>query len=270
MVARGMVLAGLALVGLGALGAGASAKRAEAAVKTEVVEYRHGDVVLEGYLAYDDAQPGKRPGVAVFHAWRGHDEYVRGRARQLAEQGYVAFAADMYGKGVRAKDHVEAGKLSGAFRADRELMRARAGASVERLRAHPRVDATRIAAIGYCFGGTAVLELARSGADLAAVVSFHGALDTPHPEKSKPKARILVCHGADDPHVPPERVAAFADEMRRAKADWELIQYGGAVHSFTEREAGSDPTKGVAYHERADRRSWESMLSLFEEAFEAP
>jgi dienelactone hydrolase len=246
----------------------AAAMSAEGAVRTESVEYTQGDVTLEGYLAYDDAVAGKRPGVLVVHEWDGLGDYVRMRARQLAELGYVAFAVDMYGKGVRAKNPREAAELAGALRNDRPLMRARARAGLDVLRLNPLCDDTRIAAIGYCFGGGAALELARSGADLAGVVSFHGNLDTPRPEDAKNiKAKVLVLAGADDPHVTAAQVAAFEDEMRKAGVDWQLVAYGGAVHSFTNPAAGNDPQRGAAYNEKADHRSWEAMKQFFAEIF---
>ena len=239
---------------------------ARAGVKSEVVEYRQGDVVLEGYLAYDDSFKGKRPGVVVAHEWFGQTSYERKRAEQLARLGYVAFAIDMYGKGVRAKDGKEAAALAGKYMGDRKLMRARAAAGLDVLRSRPEVDPTRLAAIGYCFGGTTVLELARSGADLAAVVSFHGGLSTPTPDDARNiKAKVLALHGADDPLVPMQQVVAFQEEMRKGKVDWEFISYGGAVHRFSNPAAGNDPSTGLAYNERADRRSWEAMKVFFAE-----
>lgn len=239
----------------------------QAALKNQPVEYKHGDVVLQGYFAWDDSFKGRRPGVVVVHEWWGHGPYSRRRADELARLGYLAFANDMYGKGKYATSHEEAGKLAGAVRGDRKLMRARALAALKTLGEHPLADAAKTAAIGYCFGGTTVLELARMGADLKAVASFHGGLDTPSPaEPGGVKAKVLVLHGADDAHVNPT-VPAFQDEMRRAKADWQLVSYGGAVHSFTVKEAGSDPSKGMAYDEKADARSWEALKDLLAEAF---
>jgi dienelactone hydrolase len=244
------------------------ATMAQAAVKTETITYKHGDVTLEGYLAYDDAGTGKRPGILIVHEWTGHNPYVRKRAEQLAELGYVAFALDMYGKGVMAKDAAEARKMSDTYKKDRALMRARAGAGLDVLRKHPRVDAKKLAAMGYCFGGTTVLEMARGGADLAGVVSFHGGLDTPSPADAKNiKGKVLALHGADDPFVPPAQVAAFEDEMRKAKVDWQLVKYGGAVHSFTNKDAGNDASRGAAYNAKADQRSWEAMKGFFNELF---
>jgi len=242
--------------------------RAQAQLHTEVVEYKHGDTLLEGYLAYDDGITGKRPGVLVVHEWTGLGPYVKMRAEQLAKFGFVAFGIDMYGKGIRPKTPEEAAKQAGIYRADRPLMRARANTGLEVLKQHALVDSKRTAAIGYCFGGGTVLELARSGADMTGVVSFHGNLDTPNPADAKNiKAKVLVLHGADDPFVTREQVLAFQDEMRRGGVDWQMVIYGGAVHSFTNPESGSDPSKGVAYNEKADRRSWEAMKLFFEEIF---
>jgi dienelactone hydrolase len=241
---------------------------AQAAVRSVPVEYKQGDTTLEGYLAWDDALTGKRPGVLVVHEWWGLDDYIKGRADQLAQMGYVAFAADIYGKGKRAKDAAEAGKLAGVYWSDRKLLRARANAGLDILMKHQFTDPKRVAAIGYCFGGSTVLELARSGADIAGVVSFHGGLDTPDPNDAKNiKAKVLVLTGADDPNVPPSQVLAFAEEMRKARVDWQLVMYGGAVHSFTNPASGNDPSKGVAYNEKADRRSWQAMKDFFAEIF---
>jgi dienelactone hydrolase len=251
-----------AVLAMAVLFAGVSPARAE--MKTEVVEYRHGDVVLEGYLAYDDSVQGKRPGVLVVHEWNGHSGYVRQRAEQLARLGYVAFASDIYGKGVLAKDTKEAARLAGIYLGDRKLLRARAAAGLDVLRNRPEVDPTRLAAIGYCFGGSTVLELARSGADLKAVVSFHGLLDSPTPEDARNiKGKVLVLHGGDDPYVPMKQVEAFQEEMRKGGVDWQFVTYGGAVHRFTNPEAGNDNSKGEAYNERADRRSWQAMKTFF-------
>jgi dienelactone hydrolase len=239
-----------------------------AALHTEVIEYRHGDKVLEGYLAYDDSSPAKRPGVLVVHEWTGHNPYVRKRAEQLAQLGYVAFALDMYGKGVHAKDNQEAATLAGTYKNDRKLMRGRAGAGLDVLLKQPLVDGKRVAAIGYCFGGTTVLEIARGGTEIAGVVSFHGDLATPTPQDAKNiKAKVLALHGADDPFVKPEVVAAFEDEMRKGGVDWQLVAYGDAVHSFTNPGAGHNKALGAAYNAKADHRSWEAMKSFFAEIF---
>ncbi len=240
-----------------------------AAIKTQVVEYKHGNTVLEGYLAYDDAIQGKRPGVLVVHEWTGLGSYVKGRAQQLAKLGYVAFAVDMYGKGIRPKNPKDAGAQAAIYRSNRQLMRDRVKAGLSVLQQNSLTDARRIAAIGYCFGGGTVLELARSGAPVVGVVSFHGNLDTPNPADAKNiRGKVLVLHGAVDPYVPPAQVAAFEKEMNDAQVDWQLVSYGGGVvHSFTNPEAGNDPSKGAAYNAAADRRSFAAMTQFFQEIF---
>jgi dienelactone hydrolase len=240
----------------------------QAAVQTRDVEYRDGETVLQGYMAWDDAVKGKRPGVLVIHQWMGLTDYEKGRARQLAELGYVAFALDMYGKDARPKSAEDAAKLAGICRSDRALMRSRARAGLDALMQSEVCDTKRVAAMGYCFGGGCALELARSGAPLVGTVSFHGNLDTPNPDDAKKiRGSVLVCHGADDPHVTAEQVLAFEQEMRDAKVDWELNAYGNAVHAFTQPGAGNDPSRGAAYNAKADRRSWEAMQAFFKEVF---
>lgn len=245
----------------------ACALTVRAGIHTETIEYKHGDTTLEGFLAYDDAIKGPRPGVLIVHQWKGLTDYERKRAEMLAQLGYVAFAADIYGKDIRPKSNQAAGAEAGKYKSDRSLLRARARAGLDVLRGQALVDPKRIAAIGYCFGGTTVIELARSGAEIAGVVSFHGGLDSPKPEDGRQiKCRVLALHGADDPFELPTDLAAFADEMRQAGVDWQLIQYGGAVHSFTDWSAdGSLP--GAKYNERADKRSWEHMKQFFVEIF---
>jgi len=240
-----------------------------AKIVTQSVEYKQGDTTLEGYLAYDDSFTGKRPGVLVVHQWMGLTDYEKHRAEQLAQLGYVAFCADIYGKGVRPKDTSEAGALASKYKTDRALLRTRVNAGLEVLEKNELVDTTRVAAIGYCFGGTTVIELARSGVNISGIVSFHGGLDSPTPADGKNiKCKVLVCHGADDPYVKPADLMAFEDEMRQASVDWVLIKYGGAVHSFTQPLAGNDNSKGAAYNERADRRSWVAMKQFFAEIFQ--
>jgi dienelactone hydrolase len=243
---------------------------AHAKIKTQLVEYKQGDAVLEGYLSYDDATKGKRPGVLVVHAWMGLDDNARKRADMLAGLGYVAFAVDLYGKGVRPKSPDEAGKLAGKYKADRKLLRDRVNAGFAELLKQPNVDAQKTAAIGFCFGGTTALELARSGAAVQGVVTFHGGLDSPTPADGKNiKAKLLVLHGAADPHEAPADFAAFHKELADAKVDWQLIEYGGAVHCFTDQTAGTDPAKGCAYDPQADARSWAAMRAFFDEIFAA-
>ena len=241
---------------------------AEAAVKTKIVEYKQGDTVLEGYLAWDSAKSVKRPGVLVVHEWTGINDHIRQRTEMLAKLGYVAFAADIYGTGVRPAAQADAAKTAGIYKNDRALMRARARAGLEELKKQRFVDPQRLAAIGFCFGGTTVLELARDGADLNGIVSFHGGLATPTPQDARNiKGKVLALHGADDPFVKADEVAAFQDEMRKATVDWQFVSYGNAVHSFTNIAAGNDNSKGAAYNEKADKRSWQAMKDFFAEVF---
>ena len=240
---------------------------ARAEIKTESVEYKQGDTTLEGFHAYDDAAQGKRPGVLIVHQWKGLGDYEKKRAEMLARLGYNVLAVDIYGKGVRPTNPKDAGALAGKYKSDRKLLRERVQAGLDELKKNSMTDSKKIAAIGYCFGGTTVLELARSGADIAGVVSFHGGLSSPTPGDAKNiKGKVLVLHGADDPHVNPE-VPDFQEEMRKAKVDWEFVAYGGAVHSFTDWNAGNDNSKGAAYNEKADKRSWEAMKQFFAEIF---
>ncbi|HEY6170134.1 MAG TPA: dienelactone hydrolase family protein [Verrucomicrobiae bacterium] len=241
---------------------------APAQIHTQTVVYKQGDTTLEGFLAYDTAIKGKRPGVLIVHQWKGLGDYERKRAEMLAKLGYTVFAVDIYGQGVRADNPKDAAALAGKYKSDRALLRARATAGLEELKKHALTDPKRIAAMGYCFGGTTALELARSGAELSGVVSFHGALDTPNPDDAKNiKGKVLALHGADDPFVPAKDVTAFEEEMRKAAVDWQLVAYGGAVHSFTDWNAGNDNSKGAAYNEKADKRSWEAMKVFFAEIF---
>ena len=243
---------------------------AQGALVEKAVTYQQGDVTLEGFHVYDDAVTGKRPAVLVIHQWTGLSDSEKRRSRMLAELGYNVFAADIYGQGIRPKPP-EAGKEAGKYKTDRPLFRSRINAALEVLKGDERTDVQKIAAVGYCFGGGGVLELARSGADVRGVVSFHGSLDAA-PEMTaqtgKIPAKVRVLHGAADPYVPAEQVAAFQKEMTDAKADWQMVFYSGAVHSFTHPEAGDDPSKGAAYQEAADRRSWASMKAFFAELFE--
>jgi dienelactone hydrolase len=241
---------------------------ARSEIVSKLVEYKQGDAVLEGLSVYDDAVTGKRPAVLVVHQWKGLGDYEKKRAEMLARLGYNVFAADIYGKGVRPQTPQAAGAEAGKYKNDRALLRARVRAALDVLARHELTDTRRVAAIGYCFGGTAVLELARSGANVAGVVSFHGGLSSPTPADAKNiKAKVLALHGADDRSVPPAEIAGFEDEMRQGGVDWQLIMYGGAVHSFTDWNAGSDNSKGAAYNERADHRSWETMKQFFAELF---
>ena len=238
-----------------------------AKIVTKTIEYKQGDTTLEGYLAYDDSISGKRPGVLIVHQWLGLTDYEKHRAEQLAALGYVAFCADIYGKGVRPKNTDEAGAQAGKYKSDRALLRARVNAGLDELEKNPLVDRKRVAAIGYCFGGTTVIELALSGADVAGVVSFHGGLDAPSPADAKNiKGKVLALAGADDPFQNPNDLAAFEQEMRDAKVDWQITFYGGAVHSFTQPNPGF-VNPGAHYNEKADKRSWQAMKDFFAEIF---
>jgi dienelactone hydrolase len=239
---------------------------ATAKVKTEMVEYKQGDVVLQGFICFDESLTGKRPGILVIHDWMGVSDDTKMRAEMLAGLGYVALTADIYGKGVRPHSAQEAMAESGKYFKDRPLLRARAKAGLDFLMSRPEVDPARLAVMGYCFGGGASLELARSGAPVKAVVTFHGSLSTPTPDDAKNiKGKVLVLHGADDPYVKQADVTAFMDEMRKGGVDWELVQYSGAVHAFTIKGAGSDKSTGAAYNAEADRRSWIAMKDFFSE-----
>lgn len=246
-----------------------SFSRAE--IRSSTIQYTDGQTQLEGYVAWDpDKTDGKSvPGVLVVHQWMGLTDYEKSRCQQLAELGYVAFALDIYGKGVRPSSPAEAGKLAGTYKADRQLYRRRLGLGLEQLRKQSSVNQSQIAAIGYCFGGTGVLELARSGAEVSGVVSFHGGLDSPSPEDGENiQGKLLICHGADDPFVPAADIDAFIAELNAAKVDWQMISYSGAVHSFTQPMAGDDNSRGAAYNAKADRRSWNAMRAFFDELFE--
>ena len=235
------------------------------------VEYHDGDTVLQGYLSYWQHKQDKtrRPGVLVVHQWKGLGEFEKHKADALANMEYIAFAVDIYGKDVRPDTSEEAGKQAGTYKGDRELFRRHLNAGLEQLRQHPLVDPDRIAAIGYCFGGTGMIELARSGAEIKGVVSFHGGLDSPSPDDgANIKAKLLVLHGADDPTMTRDDIAAFQDEMRAHEVDWQMIYYGGAVHSFTDPKADEyGRPQTVRYDGDADRRSWAAMEGLFREVF---
>lgn len=238
---------------------------ARAEIQLEPVEYQHGETTLQGWRAFDISSGSKRPGVLIIHQWKGVGEYEKRRAEMLAALGYSVFALDIYGKGIRPASANEAVRTSAKFKEDRELFRARARAGLQQLLKHESTDPDRIAAIGYCFGGTGVLELARSGADIEGVVSFHGGLSTPTPEDAKNiKAKVLVLHGADDPYAPLSEVMSLIEEMKKGEVDYQVNLYGGAVHSFTDWGADSE---GARYDEQADRRSWNEMKMFFEELF---
>lgn len=240
---------------------------ANAKIITQTVDYKVGDVACEGFLAYDDAVTGKRPGVLVVHQWMGVTDYEKSRCEQLAGLGYVAFAGDIYGKGVRP-DQQSAGAESGKYKGNPALTRERVGAAFDWLAKHELVEPGKIAAIGYCFGGWVCLELACSGKPAAGVIGFHSALDLSNPADAKNvKGRVLVLNGADDPFVSSESTAAFMKAMKDAGVRYEYVAYADAVHSFTQPMAGNDKSKGAAYNADADKRSWEALKHFFGEIF---
>jgi dienelactone hydrolase len=239
-------------------------------MKTETVEYKDGDVTLRGYLAFDEKKQGKRPGVLVMPEAFGLGEHAKKRAERLAELGYVAFAGDPYGNGIELANLPDAMKHAGPLFAEPAKLRKRGRASLDYLASTPHTDAGRLASIGFCMGGTFSLELARDGAPLKGIVSFHGGLQTQRPaEAGKVKAKILVCTGADDTLIPVEQVNAFEAEMIKAGADWQVITYGGAKHSFTNPHSDSLGMPGIGYSKSVDARSWKAMTDFFEEIFAA-
>lgn len=230
-----------------------------AAIVEKPLEYKAGAVLCEGWQAYGDATSGRRPGVLIIHQWTGVSDHEKEAARKLASLGYNVLVADIYGQGIRPQPPA-AGEEAGKYEADRALLRARANAALDTLSRDGRTDAAKLAATGYCFGGTAVIELARSGAKMLGVVGFHGGLDSPTPADGKNiKAKVLALHGADDPFVAAKDIAAFKAEMKDHDVDWKFVSYPGAVHSFTRKAAGNDNAKGAAYHADADRDSWHQM-----------
>jgi len=244
---------------------------AQAAIVGEEVSYQTGDTVMKGYLARDDALQGKRPGILVVHEWWGQNAYARKRADMLAALGYTALAVDMYGEGQTAAHPEDAGKFSGAVRKNLPLMKARFEAARNFLNAQPSVDPEKNAAIGYCFGGSVVLEMARAGEDLDGVVSFHGSLGGLGPVSDNVKAKILVANGADDPFVTAEQIDMFKQDMDAAGADYRFINYPGAKHSFTNPEANAFGEKfglPLAYNADADAASWQAMQDFLKTIFE--
>lgn len=270
-IARASIAIACAFLVEGAIGT------AQSAIVTRTVTYTVQGKTMEGYLAFDDAADQPRPGVLVIHQWMGLTDYEKMRCQMLAEAGYVAFAADVYGQGIRPANTEAAAAESGKYYQDSTLYRQRLTAGLDWLAGArggenqdpgAQVDPNKIAVIGYCFGGSGALQLARAGAKLAGAVSFHGILNISEPSDAKNIAcPLLVLHGLDDPYVPPEQVHGFVHEMSDADVDMQFIAYTGAVHAFTQKEAGDDPSKGAAYHAKADARSWNAMMSFFEEIF---
>jgi dienelactone hydrolase len=237
-------------------------------MKTETIDYRDGDVTLKGFFAYDDRQSGKRPGILVMPEAFGLGAHAKDRVQRLVELGYVAFGGDPYGDGVEAADLPGAMKLAGPLTQDPAKFRARGRAALDKLASFAQVDSARLAAIGFCMGGTFGLELARDGAPLRGVATFHAGLQTQRPAgEGQVKAKLLVLTGADDPFVPADQVVKFQEEMTKAKADWQVISYSGTVHSFTNVDAGKVGNPGLAYNKLTDERSWKAMASFFEEIF---
>jgi len=241
---------------------------AHAKVVTKTVTYNDAGTTLKGFFAWDDAKSGKRPGILVVHEWWGLDDYAKTRAKKLAELGYVAFALDMYGEGKVTEHPKTAQQWAGTIRSNQKAWQQRGLAGLKVLKAHELVDGSRLAAIGYCFGGSTALQLAYSGADLKAVVTFHAALPAPTDEQAKQiKPRIVVCHGANDNFIGQDAIAKFQAALSKAKVDWEFIAYANAVHSFTVPAADKRKIPGIAYNKNADERSWRQMRLVFGDAF---
>jgi dienelactone hydrolase len=242
---------------------------ASAAIQAHPVEYTSADgTIMEGYVAYDDTATTRRPGIIIVHDWMGLTQFDKDKAQELAQEGYVAFAADIYGKGVRPANADEAKTQATKYKSDRPLLRSRIGAAFDTLAAMKQVDNAKLLVMGYCFGGTAALELARSGKPLSGTVSFHGGLSNPTPDNAKNiKGKVLVLHGADDPLVPPAEVQAFRDEMQKAGVPLTFIAYPGAVHAFTNPAAGDDNSKGMAYNSEADKASWLAFEKFLKQVF---
>lgn len=239
---------------------------APAAVVTKVIDYEHDGTKLKGFLAYDDATKEKRPGVLVVHEWWGLDNYAKERCKKLAELGYVAFAVDMYGEGKSVNHPDDARKMATAVRENIKTWRGRAEAGLKQLTSQPNVDTTKIAAIGYCFGGSTCLQLAYAGADLKAVATFHAALPTPTDAEAKAiKPKIYVAHGEDDFFIPKEAITAFKMKLDDAKVKYTFESFPGVVHSFTVPGADKVGMKGMKYDKSADEKSWKEMQSLFKE-----
>lgn len=262
------LLAGLFVLALGAASAGCASMAG--GTQGKEVSYTANGTTMKGYLA-SPAGAGRHPGVLVVHEWWGHNEYARRRADMLAGLGYVALAVDMYGEGRQARHPEDAGKFANAVRSNMDLAEKRFLAAMELLKSQPNVDPEKIAAIGYCFGGGIVLEMARRGVDLDGVVSFHGSLATDSPARpGRVKAKVLVYNGADDPFVKPEQIQAFKREMQAAGVDYEFVNLPGAKHSFTNPAAdefGKRFNLPLAYNAEADKTSWAGMQAFFERIF---
>ena len=233
-------------------------------MKTEFIDYHHEGAVLEAFVAFDEKR-AKAPGVLIFHAWRGRDSFVLEKAKWLASLGYVGIALDLYGKGVLGSSNQENEALMEPFMKDRKFLLSRLRVGLDIAKQFSRVDVLKIGAIGFCFGGLCALDLARSGAPIKGVVSFHGLL-TPPNYPCRPKGKILVLHGNDDPMVPSHQVQAFEEEMTQAGADWQVHAYGKTMHAFTNPLA-NDQKMGTVYHPLAEKRSFQAMTNFFDEIF---
>lgn len=234
---------------------------------TKPLPYRDKQTELEGFIAYDEKLPGKRPAIVLCHAWHGRDDFVCEKAEEMANLGYVGFALDVYGKGVFGKSKEECTVLMDPFLHDRRFLQKRLLSALDAVRSFQFVDPTNIIVMGFCFGGLCALDIARSGTDVKGAISVHGLLNAPEDiNKASIKAKILVLHGHDDPLVPPEQVSAFENEMTVAKVDWQLHTYGNTMHAFTNPIA-NDPGFGTVYNPIAARRAWHSIYSFFDEMF---
>jgi dienelactone hydrolase len=246
--------------------------QAHAAIKEEAVTYRDGDTVMKGFIVYDDAKKAKRPGIVVIHEWWGITKHVRDEARKFAAQGYTAFVADMYGDAKTADNPKDAGALSGAVRKNPAAMQSRFKAAKDLLSKHATVNASKIGASGYCFGGSVVLDMARAGLDLKGVAAFHAGLGASGPAAAAGavKAKVIVLNGADDPFIKPDSVEAFKKEMDAAKVDYRYLNYPGAVHAFTNPEAtekGKQFNLPLAYHAEADKQAKAEAAKFFSSVF---
>ncbi len=239
-----------------------------AAIKTEVVEYTADGVPMEGFVAYDDSHQKPGPGVMIVPDWMGVGDFAKDKAQKLAQEGYTAFVVDVYGKGVRPKDTTEAGKLVTKYKSDRPLFRSRMKAAFDKFSGMKEVNPQKIMVMGYCFGGTGALELARSGAPVVGTATFHGGLSSPTPHDAKNiKGPVLVMHGAQDPMVGPQEVEAFKEEMKNGNVNLTFIAYPDAVHAFTNPKAGDDKSKGMAYNKDADEKSWQAFEKFLKTLF---
>ena len=237
------------------------------AIQTRQVEYKDGDILLEAYMAWDDSSSDHRPGVLISHAWAGRGELEESKAEQLAELGYVGFALDLYGKGVKGSNPEQNSALMQPLLDDRAMLQRRMQLALDNIRKQKEVDGERVAAMGFCFGGLCVLDLARTGADILGAASFHGLFSAPgNTEGNKIQAKVLVMHGWDDPMATPDQVLALADELTAMEADWQIHAYGTTMHAFT-NPAADDTDMGTVYDADADRRSWQSLQLFLAEIF---